>query len=165
MARTTTKKSSRAHNVKKASVESMDTFELLKHDHNEVKALFKQILDNHAFDPNVYHQINYEMQLHMHAEEEYLYPVLENEEKTRDLILEAYEEHTVARDLMGKIDKSTQDEEKWLAKIKVLCDVFEHHVEEEEKDLFKLAKSIIGKEQDQEIADKIRQEKQEAEAA
>lgn len=137
----------------------MDAFQLLKHDHDEVKGLFKQIMDEHAVSTEVYSEISDELRVHMHSEEEYLYPLLENEEKVRDMVLEAYEEHAVAKELMKKLDRESLDEDHWLASIKVLNDIVEHHIEEEEKELFKKAKPILGKDQMREIADKIREEK------
>jgi hemerythrin-like domain-containing protein len=87
----------------------------------------------------------------MSGEEKLLYPKLENNAETRTLTLESYEEHDVGKKVMNDIDSSTDMEDKF-AKLKVLSEAIDMHVEEEEGELFKKAKRVLSMEEEREIA-------------
>ena len=57
--------------------------------------------------------------LHAHVEEKIFYPALENKEESRDITLEAYEEHKVVKDLLAELAAGSPGDE-WNAKLKVL---------------------------------------------
>jgi hypothetical protein len=81
----------------------MDPFELLKKGHETVADLFKRIESaSGKAKLGVFKQIKSELDLHTHIEETIFYPALEKANETRDLTLEAYEEHTVVKDLLGQ---------------------------------------------------------------
>jgi hemerythrin-like domain-containing protein len=65
--------------------------------------------------------------------------------------LESYEEHDVGKKVMNDIDSSTDMEDKF-AKLKVLSEAIDMHVEEEEGELFKKAKRVLSMEEEREIA-------------
>ncbi|MDD3934371.1 MAG: hemerythrin domain-containing protein, partial [Methanoculleus sp.] len=74
---------------------------------------------------------------HLIGEEKALYPRLEEVEGMRDTILEAIEEHSAVKTLLGQLDSSpTSDEDAWVAKLKVIEENVEHHISEEEKKIF-----------------------------
>lgn len=133
-------------------------YDLLKLEHKDVKKLFKQIVENESYQETVYSQIKKALTLHMEGEEKLLYPRLENDEESRLITLESYEEHDVAKKVMTDIDDATDDDAK-VAKVKVLSDVVDHHVEEEEDELFKKAKKILSSDDEHEIAKKFIDEK------
>jgi len=137
-----------------------DVFEILKNDHKLVKNLFQEIMKEKEKNEEIFAQLKSELEVHMEAEEKHLYPRLENEEKIRELILEAYEEHALGKELMGKLEGDPLDEEHWLTVIKVTSDVIDHHIEEEEKLMFPKAKQIIGREEQQSIAEAVMRQKQ-----
>lgn len=126
-------------------------YDLLKLEHKNVKKLFKQILDEERFQNDVYMKIKNALQVHMEGEEKLFYPRLENNEATRLITLESYEEHEVGKKVINDIDNSTDDETK-LAKFKVLCEAIDLHVEEEEGELFKKARKVLSTEDEHEIA-------------
>lgn len=144
---------------KSQRIDRGSVFEILKEDHKNVKGLFEQILKERERDEETFTEINRELQVHMTAEERHLYPVLENEEQTRDMILESYEEHNLGKELIEKLNSDSFDDERWLAKIKVLSDVIDHHIEEEEGLMFPKAKKLINKEDEQRILESVLQEK------
>ncbi|MGE5533640.1 MAG: hypothetical protein ACM3UN_04760 [Bacillota bacterium] len=74
--------------------------------------------------------------------------------------LEAYEEHDVGRKIVNDIDDSTDNEVK-LAKIKVLSEAINQHVEEEEGELFRKAKKVLSSEDEHEIGRLFMNEKME----
>lgn len=126
-------------------------YDLLKLEHKDVKKLFKQIVEEERFQESIYSQIKTALQLHMEGEEELLYPRLENNAETRTLTLESYEEHGVGKKVMNDIDNSTDMDDKF-AKLKVLSEAIDMHVEEEEGELFKKAKRVLSSEEEREIA-------------
>jgi hemerythrin-like domain-containing protein len=141
----------------------MTTFiEILKEDHEKVKQLFSQV---ESGKEKIYSQIEQELKVHMEAEEKFLYPPLEQHDETKEKALEAYEEHHVAKTVMKEISKGSSKDERWKAKVKVLNELIKHHIEEEEKEIFKMAKKVLDKNEIQEITEKIQQAKSKAKAA
>jgi hemerythrin superfamily protein len=135
-------------------------YDLLKLEHKDVKKLFKQILDAERYQENIYSQIKMALTLHMEGEEKLFYPKLENNQESRLLTLEAYEEHDVAKKVINDIDMTgASDKDTRLAKVKVLSEAINHHIEEEERDLFKNAKKVLSSEQEREIARQFMNEK------
>ena len=133
-------------------------YEILKKDHRNVKQLFEQIIKGKNRDEGTLNRIARELDIHMSAEEQFLYPELENNQLTRDMALEAREEHDLGREIMGKIDNSLDDEH-WLAKVKVLSDVINGHIKEEEGEMFPKSKKIIDREKEESITRSIEDEK------
>src|SRR5215204_3815559 len=123
----------------------MDAFSLLKADHEKVAQLFDQL--EAARGPaklRVFEQIKMELELHAHIEEKIFYPALEKPEETHDLTLEAYEEHDVVKKLLAQLGRARSANEEWEAQAKVLRENVEHHVEEEENELFEKAADALG---------------------
>jgi hemerythrin superfamily protein len=134
------------------SKEAPNIYDLLKQEHKDVKKLFKQIVDSERFDEDVYLQIKKALQVHMAGEEKLLYPRLENNEETRQITLEAYEEHDVGKQIMNDIDMSDKSEDdRMYAKVKVLSETIDMHVKEEEDELFKKAKKVLSHDDEREI--------------
>lgn len=126
----------------------MDPFELLKADHKKVAELFDQLeSDSGKRKLDVFKQIKSELEVHTHIEEKIFYPALEKPEETHDLTLEAYEEHNVVKTLLQELSGSRAATDEWQAKAKVLRENVEHHVEEEENELFDKAKDALSSEQ------------------
>lgn len=128
-----------------------DAITLLKADHKKVKALFKEANElgdrAHAARKKLYDQIDRELTLHTQVEEKIFYPAFKAKTKAdtddRDDILEAYEEHAGAKGLMAKIEALDPSDETYKAKIQVLSEMVNHHVEEEETELFKEARKLL----------------------
>jgi hemerythrin superfamily protein len=138
-------------------------FDILKEDHEKVMSLFEQIEEGEEMEVeemgDIFSQIQQELEAHMDLEESYFYPVLEESDETRQEALEAYEEHKVAKLVLNDFGNIGQDDERWKAKLKVLKELVEHHVQEEEGNVFKMAKKVIDKDQIQEITENIEQQK------
>jgi hemerythrin superfamily protein len=115
----------------------MDAFELLRKDHKKVAQLFKEIeaASGQSKKP-IFSRLKSELDVHAHIEEKIFYPALENKEEARDITLEAYEEHKVVKDLLAELASGNAPEDEWDAKLTVLKENVEHHVEEEEGELF-----------------------------
>jgi hemerythrin-like domain-containing protein len=135
-------------------------FDILKKEHDETKKLFKQTEGKRGDHGNVFSQIRTELTIHMGGEERLLYPVLKEEEPTREKTLEGWEEHTYIKIVLNDLVAMPREGERWQAKLTVLREMVEHHIEDEEKNLFKVAKKLISKEQADQIGTDYTREKQ-----
>ena len=134
----------------------MDAFELLKADHKKVAELFDQLdAASGKAKLNVFQQIKSELELHASIEETIFYPALEESEETHDLTLEAYEEHEMVKTLLAELDGAESADDQWQAKAKVLRENVEHHVDEEENELFDKAKDALSDEQIESLGERM----------
>ena len=138
----------------------MDAFNLLKADHRKVEKLFSELESARGqAKMRVFEQIKTELELHTHIEETIFYPALEEPKQTHDLTLEAYEEHDVVKKLLQELSRAKSPNEEWEAKAKVLQENVEHHVEEEENELFPKASSALGAEEIETLGEQMESEK------
>ena len=128
-------------------------YELLKADHKTVKDLFEKMAasEEAATRTRLVAQLKQELLAHSEAEDIVFYQPLKAKEDLHDLILEAEEEHRVVSRLLGELERLSPENEKWKARLTVLKELVEHHVEEEEGEMFKKAKSVLSRAQEQEI--------------
>ena len=138
----------------------MDAFSLLKADHENVAALFEQLESASGKQKlEVFNQIRTELELHAHIEEKVFYPALEEPEETHDITLEAYEEHAQVKKLLRELSRARTPNDEWEAKAKVLQENVEHHVEEEENELFPKAQEVLSEEELAELGELLQAEK------
>ena len=138
----------------------MDAFELLKADHKRVAELF-DLLETASGKRklDVFKRIKSELELHTHIEESIFYPALEKPTETHDLTLEAYEEHKVVKTLLAELSGAKSANDEWQAKAKVLRENVEHHVAEEENELFDKADDALSDEEIEALGDRMAAEK------
>ncbi|MEQ1877713.1 MAG: hemerythrin domain-containing protein, partial [Bdellovibrionia bacterium] len=74
-----------------------------------------------------------------------LYPRIQEIKKLREVAFEAYEEHSIAKYLVSELENGDPGTEQWNAKCKTLKDIIDHHVEEEEDELFPQMKKLIAR--------------------
>ena len=138
----------------------MDAFSLLKADHRKVEELFSQLESaSGQAKMRVFEQIKMELELHTHIEETIFYPALEEPKQTHELTMEAYEEHDVVKKLLQELSRARTPNEEWEAKAKVLQENVEHHVEEEEGELFESAEAALSEEQLETLGEQMESEK------
>ncbi|MFD2365641.1 hemerythrin domain-containing protein [Pseudoduganella sp. GCM10020061] len=123
------------------STNKTDATKLLEQDHREVEDLFKKFEDltdrAKVSKKKIADQICNELTVHTQIEEEIFYPaVRESGDDFEDMVDEAVVEHASAKDLIAQIESMDPDEDLYDAKVKVLQEMIEHHVEEEEKEMF-----------------------------
>ena len=117
------------------STKSQDAISLLKEDHRTVEKLFKdfQGAKGEGRKEKLAKQICLELSVHASIEEEIFYPACEGIVE-EDLLKESYVEHDAAKLLIAEIEAANgADDEYFDAKVKVLQEEIEHHVEEEEQ--------------------------------
>jgi hypothetical protein len=141
----------------------VDPFELLKKDHKKVSQLLNQLEKTDEQDSSrrdeLFKQIKSELELHTQIEETIFYPALKQEEETKDITLEAYEEHKEVKTLLEDMSSLDSDDETWGAKCKLLKENVEHHVEEEEGEMFKKARKALDKDELEQLGDQMAQAK------
>lgn len=128
------------------STGDVDALELLKEDHEHVKSMFEQydgLSDRaHVTKKKLATEICTELTKHATAEEEIFYPAVRaaGGKEQQDLVDEAIVEHASAKDLIAQIMGMESTDELFDAKVKVLGELIDHHVQEEEKEMFPKAK-------------------------
>jgi len=143
--RTTSQSSDKIPQPIRTETEPQDAITLLTEDHEHVKSLFEQyeaLGDRaHVSKQKLALQICTELTKHATAEEEIFYPAVREASKDNaDLIDEATVEHAAAKDLIAQILAMDAGDELFDAKIKVLSEQIEHHVGEEEGEMFPKAR-------------------------
>ncbi|CAN7143326.1 hemerythrin domain-containing protein [Phenylobacterium sp. LjRoot225] len=137
--KTTTKRSTTASKSKTAAASGgKDAVALLKADHRAVEKLFSQYETARSEDrkEQIAQQLCLELRVHMQIEEEIFYPTSREFLKDEDIVNEAIVEHQSAKDLIEQIEGMEPADEMYDAKVTVLQEMIEHHVQEEEKEYF-----------------------------
>ena len=96
-----------------------------------------------------------ELTLHEVIEEEIFYPELKSHPKAVDIVLEGYQEHHVVDLLMAELEGLDVDDEAWGAKAKVMKENVEHHMEEEEGEMFKKTRQVFEEEELRELGERM----------
>jgi hemerythrin-like domain-containing protein len=142
----------------------MDAVQLLKEDHDKVKKILED-LDSTTergvkTREELFTKIKRELEVHESIEEEIFYPALKEHPKAKELVLEAYEEHHVVDMVMAEIADVPFDDETWGAKCTVMKENVEHHIEEEEGEMFKQARQVFSKEELEELGVRMQARKE-----
>ena len=139
----------------------MNILQEIKKDHQEVKELFKKLqsIKSQKEREKEFLELKKELIPHMKAEEEIFYPALMNGD-SKEPVLEGFEEHHASEMVLKDLDKTAVTHERWPAKLKVLSEMIEHHIKEEESEIFKMARSEMDKEKLEELAEKFDSKKQ-----
>jgi hypothetical protein len=146
------------------SYDEMDAIAMLKADHRKVEELFEKFesTNGKATKQKLAGRICLELKVHTVIEEEIFYPACRGKIED-ELVDEAYVEHDAAKLLINEIEAGGPEEDFYDAKVKVLQEMIEHHVEEEEKrskGMFSQARAA-GLDMD-ELADQMRMRKRSA---
>jgi len=130
----------------------MKATDILKKQHREVEGLFKKVEKAEGAEDRrqLMEQIKMFLEAHTTIEEEIFYPAIAELEtkKACEMVNEAFEEHHVVKLVLKELPSVDPEDERFEAKMTVLSELIEHHVEEEEKEMFKLAEKIEKEEAD-----------------
>ncbi|MBI1735458.1 MAG: hemerythrin domain-containing protein [Candidatus Rokubacteria bacterium] len=139
----------------------MDAVSMLKKQHREVEALFKKAekAKNADMRRELVDLIVTKLSMHTKLEEEIVYPAIREvqSKKAEEMVLEAYEEHAVVKLVLAQLPDVDPEDERFHAKITVLEELVEHHVEEEEREMFELARKL-GKDELRSLGEQMAQE-------
>jgi hemerythrin superfamily protein len=131
--------------TRRSKQQGSDATALLTEDHNKVKQLFKQYEElkeegNSEEKAALAAEICLELTVHAQVEEEIFYPAVRQSIDDNDLMNEAEVEHASAKDLIAQIGEMDPEDDMLDAKVKVLGEYVNHHVQEEEKEMFPKAR-------------------------
>ncbi len=146
----------------------MDAIAMLKTDHDEIKQLLKRLERTTGRDGDaktrerLFATVKGELTVHEIIEEEIFYPELKGHPKAKDLVLEGYQEHHVVDLLMGELESLSVEDETWGAKAQVMQENIEHHIAEEEDEMFKIARQVFEADELDELGDRMEQRRQSA---
>ncbi len=131
-------KSKTARKTARAAAKPADAIKLLKADHKEVKGYFKQYegLENDADKQALADKICLALIVHAQIEEEIFYPAARETIDDDDLLDEAEVEHASAKQLIAELQAMKAGDRLFDAKVTVLGEYIDHHVEEEESEMF-----------------------------
>ena len=136
----------------------MNAIDLLKKQHKEVKSLFKKMEKTEAGRERrqLLDQIAIALEGHTTIEEEIFYPAVKALEtkKAEEMVAEAYEEHHVVKLVLTELPEVDVEDEQFEAKMTVLSELVEHHADEEEEEMFKIAQKI-GKDELQDLGSRM----------
>ena len=129
----------------------MNAFTLLKADHKKVAGILEKIDSTTERGvktrEELFTQLKTELDIHARVEETIFYPELEKADETHDITLEAFEEHRLVKQLLAELETMDKGDEQWTARFSVLKENVEHHVEEEEGEMFPKARKVLSNEQ------------------
>jgi len=147
----------------------MNAFNLLKSDHEKVAGILTSIEETTERAAKgreeLFARLKQELDLHAKIEEEIFYPALEESDETREVTLEAYEEHRLVKQLLAELEMEPKDSEEWTAKFTVLKENIEHHVEEEEGEMFKQARKVLSEDEIETLGNRLQEAKKQNRAA
>jgi hemerythrin superfamily protein len=138
----------------------MNATDLLKEDHDQVKDMFDEFRDLAPEDrrqkQRLFRRIAAALEVHAELEERIFYPAVRSihTEDAVEITLEAFEEHKIVETLIRQIESLPKGDPRKDAKMKVLMESVEHHIEEEEDEMFAEANDL-GEEKLDELGERI----------
>lgn len=133
-----------------------DAIELLEREHRQFEELLKQGEETTERARNgrreLLDRLTAALNTHELMEEQVFYPALQSHPQARDIVLEGFQEHHVADVIVDELHAVATDDEQWGAKFKVLKENIEHHIQEEEGEMFRLARGIFSRQELQDLA-------------
>jgi hemerythrin-like domain-containing protein len=127
----------------------MDALSLLRGDHDAIKPLLERIKETtdraEKGRSELFSRIKADLTIHELIEEEIFYPALKEHPRAKEIVLEGYEEHDVVSRLMGELDGMEPTDERFGPKAKVMAENIEHHIQEEEGEMFAKARQVFDR--------------------
>ncbi|HTG14675.1 MAG TPA: hemerythrin domain-containing protein [Blastocatellia bacterium] len=135
----------------------MNALEVLKQDHQKVKGLFKEATG--SSDQNtrkeLFDKIDTELEIHAHIEETVFYPALETHEELKDLVAKALEEHQEVKIMLEELEELGSESHDFGSKLQELIESVEHHVEEEEGEMFPKVREVFDESQLEQLGQEL----------
>ncbi|NLD72428.1 MAG: hemerythrin domain-containing protein [Chloroflexi bacterium] len=145
----------------------MDVFEIIHNDHEAVQKILTDLEETtsraHQKRKEGLAKFTQEIEPHMLAEEEVFYPQIQDagkdETEVRQHVIEGYDEHRLAKMVLSELQQMDTQDEAWAPKLKVLKDLIEHHIEEEESEIFEGAREVLNQNQIDQVTKQFQQAK------
>jgi hemerythrin superfamily protein len=134
----------------------MNALEILKQDHQKVKELFQEATRGEQNTrKDLFDKIDTELEIHAHIEETVFYPALEEHEELKDMVAEAFEEHQEVKTLLEEIEELGSESHDFGAKLQELMESVEHHVVEEEGEMFPKVREVFDERELEELGNQL----------
>lgn len=126
----------------------MNVLDLLHQDHETANRLFAQLLSTSSADKSrreeLFQTLKSELIRHSHAEEKIFYPPLREKRQSHDMVEEGLSEHHHVEEHLSKIQAIPADSDDFMDQIRKLQGEVQHHVSEEEEEIFPQARQLLG---------------------
>jgi len=146
----------------------MDAIQLIERDHEQLRRVLKDLTGTSERSAKkrgaLVSQVGEMVRTHARIEEEIFYPAYHEACKNHDdeeLFFEAAEEHGLVDIVLPQLEGTGVDDDEFGARAKVLCDLIEHHAEEEETEMLPRAKKLLGRERLVELGEQMAARKEE----
>ena len=139
-----------------------NAIDLLTADHRVVDGYFQKVKANEDRNHReTYKKIQFELDAHAHIEETIFYPYLleHGNKELQKIVREGIEEHRQVKLFLAELDELSGDNERFKAKLKVLIEDVEHHVEEEEDEMFPMVEDQVPREVLEKLGNQMEKEK------
>jgi iron-sulfur cluster repair protein YtfE (RIC family) len=135
----------------------MNAIDLLEKQHRKVEAIFKKLEGGRATDPAaLVEELANNLAAHMAIEQDLFYPAIVAVDP--QLVSESFEEHSLAEIAIKRLLATKPDDDAFKARVTAAKELIEHHVGEEEDDLFKKVRKAMGREQLEELGKKMKEQ-------
>ncbi len=133
----------------------MDIYGYLKRDHLKVRGLLENILSSAKSDQKsqTFEEMKNEVLIHSETEHETFYEALRQHKEIEQKIEHADKEHKEIENLLKQLSTMDMNSAEWLTKFKELKQSLEHHIKDEETEIFEQAKKLLSDEQAKQLAE------------
>jgi len=142
----------------------MDIYDALRQDHDRVKTLLKDLRNtgenDAAAQETLLTALKQELEIHTAFEEEVFYPVVAEQKEAADEIADAIDEHDEAMTILEELEGMGAGTPEWQEQLAMLVDTLDQHIENEELEIFRMAKETIDGERAAQMAKDYQQQKQ-----
>jgi hemerythrin-like domain-containing protein len=129
--------------------QQMSIYQILKTEHDKVKAILQGLLLIDSKDQ--FHQVHMNLEKHIEGEERVLYPNLKQFPELEMNIKDAYDEHKEIKQLLKELIALPDQDDMFKQKLKLLIEKLNHHIDDEEKEVFPAAEKLLPKEDSEQI--------------
>lgn len=141
----------------------MNIYTYLKNDHQHIQKLMDTIesigMETHSDKTKAFNQLKELLIIHSKAEEKVFYQPLKEFSETKDKVIHGKKEHSEAEELLEELTDESLTGAAWFQKFKTLKNAVEHHVEEEENEIFNQAKKVLTKNDEVAMHQEMKNEK------
>ena len=142
----------------------MTIFDVLKKDHDEVKDILDKIDKDIRADGSqcaaLFAKLKPMVLAHSRAEEEVFYSVLEEHDQTEDLAEHAEDEHAEVEEMLEQMGEDDAGEAGWRMVFDQMAASLRHHIQQEESEMFRKAREVLGEQELQSLGDAFSQRKE-----
>ncbi len=133
----------------------MNIFEALREDHEIQRELIDKLVETSGDNDlrrNMFEKLKHELSIHADAEERHFYVPLIEADLTQEKARHSIAEHHEMDELVEKLEETEMSSPAWLTYMKQLAEKVEHHLDEEEQEVFQLAGKALTEKEKQSLA-------------